>query len=306
MSTQYVKRDWAQEITDQIIEQMEAGAGEWQMPWHRMARGASSMPHNLTTGAEYKGINTLLLGLAGCAHQTDGWASFKQWQAKGRKVAKGSKGSKIVFYKPLKIEDVNARPNADGECVRTIPIMKVYTVFNEDQLQDYEPADQPEREDLTKRIAAADAFVNATGADIQHGGGAAYYNRGDDYIRLPARDMFKATENSTATENYYSTLSHELTHWTGAPSRLERTKGKRFGDNAYAFEELVAELGAAFLCRRLGVTLDPRPDHAQYLTNWLQALKQDKRAIFKAAAAAQKAVTFLEEMQEAQPVAAVA
>lgn len=291
------KTDWAAEITAQIIEQMET-ATDFEMPWHRIARGGVEMPMNATTGAEYRGINTLLLGLAGCAHSTDRWASFKQWKERGRSVAKGSKGVKIVFYKQIEI-DADGEAGADENGMKRIPMMRVYTVFNEDQLDDYTAPEVGEHIDSTEALERADRFVAATGAEIREDNKGAYYDRAGDYIGVPARALFRATKNASETENYYSTLFHELTHWTGAKPRLERTKGKIFGDKDYAFEELVAELGAAFLCRKLGVSLEPRADHACYLKSWLKALRDDKRLIFKAAAAAQRAVNYLDELQPA-------
>ena len=142
-------------------------------------------------------------------------------------------------------------------------------------------------------IDAAEAFVRATGAAIAHGGTRAYYRPSTDTIQLPDRTAFVGTATSTAQESYYSTLLHELTHWTSPEQRCNRTLGKRFGDDAYAMEELVAELGAAFLCAELGITMEARLDHAQYLASWLSVLKADKKAIFTAASGASKAVEFL-------------
>jgi antirestriction protein ArdC len=150
-------------------------------------------------------------------------------------------------------------------------------------------SDRPEIEP----IDAAEAFVRATGATIAHGGTRAYYRPSTDNIQLPDRTSFVGTATSTAQESYYSTLLHELTHWTSSEQRCNRTLGKRFGDDAYAMEELVTELGAAFLCAELGITLEPRIDHAQYLASWLSVLQADKKAIFAAASAASKAVDFL-------------
>lgn len=151
--------------------------------------------------------------------------------------------------------------------------------------------------DTTARIEAADRFVANTGAVIHHGHPMACYRPAFDAIYMPDRAAFVATATSSATENYYSTLSHELTHWSGVEKRLDRQLGKRFGDDQYAVEELVAELGSAFLCAELGITPTPRQDHAQYLAHWLKVLKADKRALFAAAAAASKAVTYLNGLQ---------
>ncbi len=153
-----------------------------------------------------------------------------------------------------------------------------------------------------ERISNADAFLTYTGANIRYGGNRAFYRRDEDFIALPSSEAFIDTPTSTAQENFYSTALHELTHWSGAPHRLDRTKGKQFGDKECAFEELVAELGAAMLCASLGIVNDPRPDHAHYINNWLHALASDPKYIFLAASQAQKAADYLHSLQ---PVAQI-
>lgn len=198
------------------------------------------------------------------------------------------------------------------EFERDIPYMKGYIVFNVEQIDGLpehytRPADPVL--DPVERIGHADAFFTATGADIRHGGNRAFYAQGEDRIQLPPFETFKDTES------YYATLAHEGIHWTKHKSRLDRDLGrKRWGDEGYAAEELVAELGAAFLCADLGITPEIREDHAAYIGNWLKVLKDDKRAIFSAAAYAQRAVDFLHAFSKAdgetepqttsQPVAA--
>jgi antirestriction protein ArdC len=185
---------------------------------------------------------------------------------------------------------------------REIPFMKGYTVFNVEQV-DGLPAHyyaQPENPlPLSERIAHADAFITGTGATIQHGGNSAFYAPSRDVVQLPPFEAFKDKES------YYGTALHELTHWTKTKNRLDRDfSAKRFGDSGYAREELVAELGAAFLCAELGITPEVREDHAAYLGHWLTVLKEDKRAIFSAAAHAQRAADFLTGLQQAQESAA--
>ena len=185
--------------------------------------------------------------------------------------------------------------NDQGEEIeQDIPFMKAYTVFNVEQIEDL-PADyytksEPKGEPL-QLIATAEAFFAATGATFRHGGNKAYYAPSPDLIQLPPPAAF------TDAESYAATKAHELTHWTAHPSRLARVLGKRFGDNAYAAEELIAELGAAYLCADLGITREPRDDHAAYLAHWLKVLREDKRAIFTAAAHAQRAVDYLHSLQ---------
>lgn len=187
------------------------------------------------------------------------------------------------------------KTNEKGEDVeREIAFMKGYTVFNVEQIDglpaQYYAKAEPKSDPL-KLIESVEAFFAATGATFLHGGNRAYYAPGPDHIQLPLPEAFKDAES------YAATKAHELTHWTAHPSRLARVLGKRFGDNAYAAEELVAELGAVFLCVDLGITPEPRADHASYLAHWLKVLKEDKRAIFTAAAQAQRAVDFLHTLQ---------
>ena len=151
--------------------------------------------------------------------------------------------------------------------------------------------------DPVTRDGHAEAFISATGADIRHGGQCAFYRPATDHIQMPERELFTGTQTSSATEAYYGTLLHELTHWTGAKTRCARNLTGRFGSQAYAMEELVAELGSAFLSAELGITPVPRPDHAGYIASWLKVLKEDKRAIFTAASKAAQAADFLQQFQ---------
>jgi len=287
-------------ITDQIIADIESGkatGSDWRMPWHSVSGG---MPVNLASGKPYRGVNVLALWASATrgGFKASTWATYKQWQAVGANVLKGSKGTKIVFFKPIVVDTDRVNESGERENESRM-IAKAYTVFNADQVDGW---DEPTLETVSEveTIAAADAVVNASGADISHGGSIAAYSPALDAIRMPDRESFRDTDYSTATENYYSTLFHELTHWTGAKHRLDRQFGKRFGDNAYAFEELVAELGAAFNCASLGITSTPRADHAQYIDNWLQALKSDKRAIFHAASKAAQSVDYLQALDNSE------
>ena len=277
------------EITAKIIEQMETAGPNWLNP---MVNGApAGMPRNAITGHRYQGINVLLLGMTGGY-----WATYKQWQSKECQVRKGEKGTHIVFFKKIKIKDKDT--NED----KMIPMLKTFCVFGANQVEG-EFADKlngmKDKRDETDVIADVEAWVQATGAVINQSNQArAFYSPAYDEIHVPNREVFVATETSSATECYYSTLLHELTHWTGHKSRLDRfSKSSRFGDTAYAREELVAELGAAFQCAMLGVSITPREDHAKYLNNWISVLKNDSRAILTAAAAAEKAVQFIEDLQ---------
>ncbi len=301
MASKKPRRDIHAEFTQTIIDAIEGTTDKWEMPWHRSH--VSGLPGNATTGNHYNGVNILSLW---CATSSSGytssqWASYKQWASVGAQVRKGEKGSLVVFYKQLQHEGMNSK----GETVeRSFMMARASSVFNADQVDDWKGAADPvELVDETERLARADALIAASGADIRHGGEAAYYQPTTDAVHVPNRDRFKATERSSATENYYSTMFHELTHWTGPESRCNRTFGKRFGDDAYAVEELVADLGAAFLCGDLGIVASPRDDHAKYLNHWLKVLKADSRAIFTAASKASAAIKYLNE-REAMKIAA--
>ena len=295
------------QVTNNIIASIEKGAGDWQMPWHRSGEGLNR-PVNIDTSNAYRGINVLSLWAAAQAQgfSTGTWGTYRQWQNKGCQVRKDEKSSLVVFYKEFTVEE--QLENGDTEEGKRMMARASY-VFNADQVDGFEAPKLPEPKDPVQVIEEVDAFIQATGANIRHGGTQAYYrlpHAGDgDYIQMPEKDRFTGSETSSATECYYSTLLHELTHWTGSAKRSDRGFGKRFGDDAYAVEELVAELGAAFLCADLGVTLEPRADHAAYIQNWLKVLKADKKAIFTAASQAAKATDFLAGLQaSAKSVAA--
>ncbi len=293
------REDVYTQVTNNIIAAIEKGAGDWQMPWHRTGEGLNR-PVNIDTSNAYRGINVLSLWAAAQARgfSTGSWGTYRQWQNKGCQVRKGEKSSLVVFYKEFTVEE--QLENGETEEGKRM-MARAYYVFNADQVDGFEAPALPEPKDPVQVIAEADAFIQATGANIRHGGTQAYYrppHGGDgDYIQMPEKDRFTGSETSSATECYYSTLLHELTHWTGITKRCDREFGKRFGDDAYAVEELVAELGAAFLCADLGVTLEPRADHAAYIESWLKVLKADKKAIFTAASQAAKATDFLAGLQ---------
>jgi antirestriction protein ArdC len=293
------------QVTNNIIAAIEAGAGDWQMPWHRSGEGLNR-PVNIDTAKAYRGINVVSLWASAQARgfTTGTWGTYRQWQTNGCQVRKGEKSSLVVFYREF---DVEERNDDTGETEHGKRLMaRASWVFNADQVDGYEVPALPEPKDPVATVAAADRFITATGAIIRHGGSRAFYRPADDIIQMPERERFLGTATSTATESYYATLLHELTHWTGDARRCDRQFGKRFGDDAYAVEELVAELGAAFLCADLGVTLTPRPDHAAYVANWLAVLKADKKAIFTAASAAAKATYFLAGLQAADITEAAA
>jgi len=283
--TMTAKTDVYQTVTDAIVRQLEAGVRPWSKPWTSTGSGLPVMPLR-SCGTPYRGINVLLLWGAAedRGYQAQRWMTFKQAQSAGGCVRKGEKGTAICYASKFTVE------GEDGADDRDVSFMRTYTVFNIEQIDGLSP-------DLTgvapvvtggpDRIEAAEAWAKATGARIQHGGDRAFFSPSHDLVQMPPLASFRDADG------YYGTLAHELTHWSGGASRLDRTFGKRFGDNAYAAEELVAELGAAFAMARLGLASEPREDHASYLSSWLNVLKADKRAIFTAASKAQQAIDYL-------------
>lgn len=276
-------RDLYLEVTEKIIAQLEAGTIPWIKPW-ACASKFGGQPFNAISRKPYRGINTLLL----CAPQyaRTEWMTYKQAQDIGANVRKGETGSMIVFYKPFAVKDKNAKPDADGNVKeRNIPLLRCFHVFNLEQIENLPECLQAQRTDdrpELERHAMADSVMAQ--ASVSHGGDRAFYRVDGDSIRLPQPGQFDCMAS------YYGTALHELTHWTGHKSRLDREYGKRFGDQAYAREELVAEMGAAFLCASVGIA--GKLQHPQYVANWLTVLKGDKRAVLVAAGAAQKAADF--------------
>jgi len=286
--------DIHQHITNQIVAAIERGAGEFRLPWH--GGGAIMRPTNIASKKPYRGVNIVALWAASEQNgfSSGVWGTYRQWAETGAQVRKGEKSSYIVFYKEIEIAGGTAEQEASGE-IETRLFARATPVFAAEQVDGYEiPAIA--NPNSVETIATAEAFVTATGASIAHGGTRAYYRPSTDSIHLPPREAFTGTATSTAAESYYSTVLHELTHYTSHEKRCNRQLGKRFGDSAYAMEELVAELGAAFLCSELGITAEPRADHAQYLASWLEVLKADKRAIFTAASKASEAALFLTKL----------
>lgn len=288
--------DIHQHITDQIVAAIECGAAEFRLPWHR-ASGNIMRPVNIASKKAYRGVNILTLWAEADAkgYESGTWGTYSQWAEVGTRVRKGEKAAYIVFYK-----EITAASDESGDDEsETRLFARATPVFAAEQVDGYSvPAAEIPTVTITP-IEHAEAFVMRTGASIAHGGSRAFYRSSTDSIQLPPREAFIGTATSSPAESYYSTLFHELTHWTGHEARCNRQLGKRFGDGAYAMEELVAELGAAFLCADLAVTTTPRADHAQYLASWLSVLKADKKAIFTAASKASEAAAYLAAYQGA-------
>lgn len=290
-----MKTDVYQRVTNQIIAALEQGTAPWHKPWH-VSHTAGRINRPLRANGEaYRGINVLMLWGEAVAKGFTApiWMTFKQAQALGAHVRKGEQGSLVVYASTFNRTETDEATGAEND--RAIPFLKGYTVFNAEQVEGL-PAHyyvQPvQRLDSIARIAHADAFVNATGAHVRHGDGVPSYSVAEDLVRMPPFESF------IDPESYYGTLIHELTHWTRHASRLDRDLGRKsWGDAGYAMEELVAELGAAFLLADLDIAPCPRATHAAYIRSWLEVLHNDTRAIFTAAAHAQRAADFLNRLQ---------
>lgn len=271
----------AASISEKIAAQLEAGASaaDFRLPWNAM----HGLPRNAASGRAYRGMNIFIL------FDEPWWASFKQWKELGRQVRKGEKARGIGFFAPL---ERGGEPVLDDKG-RQVWTQRAYSVFSFAQTDPIEGAEKiwepPAQPAGAAKIEEAEAIVKALRPNIAFGFSKAAYARLVDQIIMPAPEAFESTEG------YYATLFHELGHWTGAESRLGREKGAEFGDDAYAFEELIAELTAAICCASLGIDQEPRIDHAQYIASWIRQLRADSSAFPRAAAAAQKAASWILE-----------
>lgn len=280
-------------ITVQIIEHLERGVRPWTQPW---AAGLPVTRPLRACGTPYRGINTLVLWAATMArgYRSPYWLTYRQARELGGHVRQGEHGAHVVYAGSITRTE---RDDETGEDLqRDIWFLRAYVVFNADQIANVPERYRNEAPVLLSpehKIDRAEQFFAACGAEVIHGGSQACYCPAADHIRMPDFTTFHAPDS------YYSTLAHEHVHWTAHPSRLNRRLSHHVGDESYAGEELIAELGAAYLCADLGLTLEPRPDHAAYLADWLRVLKNDARAIFRAAAQAEKAVGYLHGLQPA-------
>jgi len=286
------------EVTDRIIASIEAGARPWAKSWtDKGTNFCAQLRHN---GQPYSGVNTLMLWTTAAerGYHANTWMTYKQAVELGGNVRKGEKGTLVVYANKF----VKTEQNDAGEDVsKSIAFMKGYTVFNVEQIDGLPAKYYPQpavARDPVELIAESEEFFARTGAVVRHGGDRAFYSPSADSIQLPQPEQFNSPEA------YAAVKAHEVIHWTGAKSRCDRDLSGRFGDDSYAAEELIAEIGAAFLCSTLGVSAEPREDHASYVASWLKIMKGDKKAIFTAASAAQKAADYLYSLQ--QPLAMAA
>jgi antirestriction protein ArdC len=298
------------EVTARIVDEIEAGRVPWVQPWDA-AGFAPGLPKNADTCRAYSGINILILWAEAARRvfAAQGWLTFRQALAVGGAVRKGEKGTAIFYasrFTPKTECDAengcatNSGQRGDGDTDRSVPFLKRFTVFNVAQVDGL-----PERCILPataiaprEAVPVAEALLAACGADIRIGGNEAYYSPSGDYVALPPQQAF------FAQIDFYRTALHELGHWTGHPSRLARDQKGAFGSAAYGREELCAELASAFLCSGLGI--QPTVRHADYLGAWLAIMREDSRAIFKAASLASKAADYLMAFAPAEARAAIA
>jgi antirestriction protein ArdC len=285
IATDTDKKDIFQRVTDAIVKAIEDGAGSYRMPW-KTSGGFPYSPINAVSKRPYRGINILVLWAIAQerGYESGVWATFKQWQEMGAQVRKGETSAHVVFWKFFDRERTQEGENTTkGE---RIPMARDYSIFNAEQVDGYQKVEEVSLSRI-ERIEQAETFFRTLGVVPKPGGNRAYYAPESDTVHMPAFEAFKEPLF------FYSVLSHESTHWSGASHRLNRDLSGRFHSESYAMEELVAELGAAFLCSELGLPTDPREDHAPYIASWLRVLKNDKRAIFTAAAKAQEAVDWM-------------
>ena len=266
-----------QQVTDKIIAELESGTiPSWVKNWS----GGAGADCNVISKKTYSGINTIILGMSG--FKSPYWGTYKQWLSIGAKINKDQFNNyqSIVFYAPVK----TAKKQDNEDAQQVYKLMRYFRVYNAEQVTGFEAPALPMPK-VFNNIACIEALTVKSGVKLQFGGDRAYYSPSDDYIAMPHKTQF----NNEAS--YYATLLHELSHWSGHKSRLDRDLSGRFGNEAYAAEELIAELSAAFLCARYSITGELR--HASYIASWLRVLKNDNKAIFKAAALAQKSADYL-------------
>jgi antirestriction protein ArdC len=284
------------DVQDTILKHMDKYGTDWDKPWRELM--SRSFPYNYSTKKNYTGFNIFWLSLAsykkGFNHNI--WATYKQWATLGGTVKKGQKSTR-VFYWELKSYEDKENVDANGKPeIQSRWFLKIWNVFNIDQVDGIE-LPKPKTINKVASIAKAEQFIKNTKAEIKIGGDRACYSPVLDYISMPTQEQFKATKTSSATENWYSTVLHELVHWTGHESRCKRNFKNSYFSQEYAMEELVAETGSAILTVMLGITKTPRPDHSQYLNSWKNMIRKKPKAIFTAFSKSTQAIEFLNSLQ---------
>ena len=290
-------------VTQQIIAAIEKGKQEFRLPWH-VTDAAIYRPLNAATQRPYRGINSVSLWVTALEREYSSgfWGTYRQWQELGAQVRRGEKATEVVLWKPIERDRSNTTAQDEGsdnvdQLDRGGLVARGFSVFNVAQVDGFAPLEIPQLTE-EQRITSADSFFQAIPADVRHGGKQAFYSSAGDFILLPEFRTFRRPGF------YYTVRAHETMHWTGAPQRLNRQLKNRFGSLEYAAEELIAELGAAFLAARLNLFAEPRKSHAAYIGSWLELLHNDKRAIFTAASKAQQGVDWLCELAAGKQAAA--
>jgi antirestriction protein ArdC len=278
-------RDHYTEVTNRIMSALEAGTPPWHKPWDPN-KVLSGGPRNGVTGHKYRGINTLLLGMTPEAFTTGDprWLSYRQSAEKGWQVRKGEKSTTIFFFKKVQLRELG---DGGADEMKTVPVLRSYPVFHASQVDGIPGFTAPSSIEVPWRTPESPSvIVTRSGVVLRESGERAFYSPGTDHIQMPPRAAF------SSPEGWASTILHELGHWSGHPSRLDRTLSGRFGDKSYAIEELRAELASAFIGNELGIPAEI-DQHASYVSSWLDVLRRDKREIFRAAADAQRIADYL-------------
>lgn len=278
-------RNIYQEVTDRIVAALEKGVAPWVRPWNADV----GLPRNGVTGRPYSGLNTVLLWLSATekGYTSPDWFTYRSAAQLGGQVRKGEKGTLVTFWKALilGVEGKEGETAEDKAEMQRIPLLKHFVVFNREQIEGLPNTQTPSP--LPLEPLAVEQIASEVGAEVIEKGAQAAYNPKADTIYLPPKSAF------TSAEAFASVLLHEVTHWTGHPSRLARSQSLQFGSPEYAREELVAEMGSAFLCAIIGISRESQ--HAEYLGSWLELLHADNKAIFHAASQARQVVEFLTE-----------
>lgn len=277
------------DITNKIIAELEAGRVPWVQPWGTAAKAPLALPKSAATGRQYSGINILILWGAATERAFTGqsWLTFRQALSLGGHVRKGERGTTVVYADRFVPVDEQRRAHENGEEAQAVPFLKRFTVFNSDQCDGLPPeiattAPPPPPGLIEPRV---EYLIKATGIDFRIGGNRAFYAPTEDYVQVPPPQAY------FEPINWHRTALHELAHASGHPSRLNRDLSGSFGTKKYAFEELVAEISSAFGCASLGIV--PTVRHADYIASWLDVLREDNRAIIRAASQASKVADYL-------------
>jgi antirestriction protein ArdC len=287
--TNHLPRDHYQEVTDRIIAALEAGTPPWRRPWDPDKAGGPAMPRNAATGQRYRGINVLTLGMSALTFSSGDprWATYRQATDRGWQVRRGERGTTGYFSKRLELRDASG--SDDGEdVVKRIPLLRAFSLFHASQI-DGIPAYVPPTiaEAPWRAPEAAETILAHSGAVIRIGGERAFYSPATDHIQLPPQSAF------ATAQGFCGVLIHEMSHWTGAPSRLNRDLRNNFGSHDYAREELRAEIGQVMVCAELGIADCDFTNNAAYVACWLEKLRSDRKEIFRAAADAQRIADYL-------------